>query len=560
MSKHRESWMVGTIFQQDAPSSANAALAHEQLIGLILSATGLHVWTLDIRAHRITVATTLCAVLGLTARQCRRPGAWRRLIQADDRQRVEQAIRECLAGGRELDVEFRVLRGAGGPLRLSVRAKLIDDAIGGKQLYGICADITGRLAEHDQQRDRERLAQAQHEALAQTDSDAAERDEFLSIVSHDLRGPLNAIQNWTQVLKSQFAPDPQTLMQRALAGIQDGVEQQVKRIDDLMDASRIMSNRLRLNLADIDIRPTIEAAIADVRAAAAARNVTLAASLYRAQDKVRADPQRFRKIADSLLANALKFTAPGGHIRVSLDRVGDQVRLVVADDGRGIDAAQLPHLFEGFTRRLHASPRGRSGLGLGLAMVQRLCELHGGSVRASSAGLGHGTTFEVRMPLLLAMATAVESAADAARLAASELAYPSLSGLRVIAIDDQPDALETVSLLLTSMNAQVHAFPSGEAFMRWLVPQGIRHSVDVVLCDIAMPRQDGYTTLSRIRAHESRMGSAWGECIPVIALTAFSAPEDRRRALAAGFALHVGKPATAEQLGQAILSIGRDGS
>lgn len=545
--------MLGTIFQRNGNSVANAELALEQLFGLVLSATQHHVWTLDVRAHRIDVAATLCAALGLTARQCRRPGAWRRLIRSDERARVERAVRDCLAGKGELAVDFRVLRPEALPQRISARAVLIEHADGGKRLYGICTHALERFADPGQRR----LAQAGGDTSEPGDASSDERDEFLSMVSHELRGPLNAIQNWSQVLKSQFAPGPQTITQRALAGIQEGVEQQVKRIDNLMEASQLMGNRLRLNLADIDLRPPVEAAVADIRAAAEARNVSLSVSLYRGQDKARADPKRIKKIADCLLANALKFTAPGGHIRVSLHRAGDQIRLIVADDGRGIEAELLPHLFDGFTRGQRSGQRGRSGTGFGLAMVQSLCELHGGSVRASSGGPGQGATFEVGIPLLPPAADS-EPVADAYGQAAGETEYPSLSGLRVIAIDDQPDALETVSLLLASMNAQVHAFPSGEAFMRWLVPQGIRHSVDVVLCDIAMPRQDGYTTLSRIRAHESRMGSSWGEPIPIIALTAFVQPEDRRRALAAGFALHLGKPVTAEQLGQAILRTAHD--
>lgn len=544
---------------QRKPGIAAHALKpdRERRLDLALKASRLHVWTFDIGAHRLVLADALCAALSLDAKQCGRPGAWRRRVHPEDRQRVERAFRECLAGGPELDVEFRVLHASGRIDWLALRAALMKDGETGPHLYGVCADITERAR---MERERDQFLVAERAARERAEAATSVRDQFLSIVSHELRSPLNGIQNWSNVLETQLPADAPNLMLRALTGIRTGIDQQVRLIEDLLDATRIMSGKLSLSPTTIEIRPLVEAAIASVSEAAVARNIEILPALHLVREQMHGDPHRFQQIVWNLLSNALKFTPPGGHVRVSLDRVGAMLRLQVSDDGKGIAPEFLPSMFNWFGRAETSSQRSQDGIGLGLALVRHLCEMHGGHVSATSAGPSMGATFEVRLPLLIQRGSARPDISEADEIAKAPHSFPSLAGLRVVLIDDQEDSLEAVAALLSSMNAQVQAFASGEAFLQWLVPQGAQRCADVVLCDIAMPGQDGYATLARIREHENKLGLADAERLRVIALTAFAQAEVRQRALAAGFALHLAKPVGAEELARSIRSIALGGA
>lgn len=781
-------------------------LDRERRLNLALAASRLHVWTFDVDTRRISVSQALCAALNLNVEQCARPGWWRRRIVKEDRERVEQAFRECLNGGDDLDVEFRVQLASGRIAWFALRATLIGSGQLGAHLYGVCADITGRRADEERlrdsehqlrtindaipvglarcsrdgrflfvnrayahdllarpasdvvgkpisevlgeeasatraphierallgeqvelsttidfkgvgtrmvhlrvvpeisphgdvtgwievlnditerarvegrlyqrerefktlvenapdiiarldcnlrylyinravestlgmnpsafagrngselglpapmvqatsaaasaalssgsetlasfelevdgqqrffnvrmipeldtdervesvlmvvyditermqaQRERERLLAAESEARKRAEAAATARDQFLAIVSHELRSPLNGIQNWTHVLQGHMTPDSSPAVWRALSGINSGVDQQVRLIDDLLDAARILSGKLSLALRAIEIRPVVENAIASVSAAAAARNIKLVSDIQVDREQVYGDPDRIQQIAWNLLSNSLKFTDRGGNIKVVLDCRQTTVRLRVIDDGRGIAPEVLPQMFDWFGRAETSSKRGQDGLGLGLALVRHLCSMHGGTVNASSVGAGKGTTFEVLLPLLgQAGSRPLHPPPDAAPAAC----FPSLNGMRVIVIDDQEDALEALSALLASLHAKVTTFSAGSAFVEWARRQPTppaSPAVDVVLCDIAMPGQDGYSTLAALRELEHSRGVPESDRLRVIALTAFAQREVRIHALEAGFAMHLSKPVSAPELATALQDVVR---
>jgi CheY-like chemotaxis protein len=269
-------------------------------------------------------------------------------------------------------------------------------------------------------------------------------------------------------------------------------------------------------------------------------------------EQIRGDPDRVQQIVWNLLSNAVKFTPAQGSVRVLLDRVEDHARLRVTDNGKGIEADFLPHMFEWFRRDETSSQRRQDGLGLGLALVRHLVELHRGRIRAQSEGPGHGATFEVLLPLQL-LPRAMAAPPPAQRSAAHPV--PTLRGLHIMVIDYQAEARESLSVLLESMDASVHSFASGAQGLAWLEQHRTLHPVDVLLCDLAMPDEDGYETLRRLRAYETSKGIPKAQELKAIALTAYAQGEERRRALSAGFLLHVSKPASAYELAVAIHAV-----
>lgn len=530
----------------DQRASTRYAVERERRLNLALRASGLYVWTFNVSGHQLAVADALCAALRLSPRDCACPGQWRRRLAPEDRVRVTQAFRDCLNGGPDIDVEFRVILRDGEWRWLSVRAILTFNERAQPKLYGVCADITDRARV---QQDRERLHAAERAARERAESAARARDQFLAIVSHELRSPLNGIQSWSNVLERQLPADAPPTMWRAITGIKNGVNQQVRLIEDLLDATRIMSGNLSLSMTAFEVRPVVEAALASVSALAASRQIEILPDLALTRERMRGDADRMQQIIWNLLSNALKFTPAGGHVWVTLKAVGHQLRLDVTDDGKGIDADFMPHLFEWFRRDETASHRGHDGLGLGLALVRHLTELHGGTVSASSPGVHQGASFEVRLPLLPDLPSSVVAPVDATQRA---VALPSLAGLRVMLIDDQADARESVPALLSGLGVSVWAFASGADALTWLSAATQWPPVDVLLCDLAMPVNDGYATLAQIRELEDTRGVPPHARLRALALTAYAQREEHRRALDAGFLMHLSKPVSALDLANAI--------
>jgi len=367
------------------------------------------------------------------------------------------------------------------------------------------------------------------------------KDEFLAIVSHELRTPLNAILGWARMLKTRtLTPD---LEQRAIDTIERNARAQTQLIEDLLDISRIITGKLRLNLEQVELPQIIASAIDTVRPAAEARGVRLQVALEEVEGTISGDADRLQQVVWNLLSNAVKFTPRDGRVEVRLTRDEGAVELSVSDTGKGIAPEFLPHVFERFRQEDGSVTRAAGGLGLGLAIVKNLVELHGGSVRAESPGDGHGATFVVRIPLAVSSFAGPPSVRSSARSLASleRLATThELEGVRLLVVDDEPDARELLRSVLEQRKATVSTASSAdEAYDLFL---SVRP--DVLISDIGMPGTDGYALMHRIRALPPEQGGR----TPAVALTAFTRMEDRTRALLAGYNLHIPKPVEPAEL------------
>ena len=406
------------------------------------------------------------------------------------------------------------------------------------------------------------------ERLARAEAERADRakEEMLAVVSHELRTPLNAIQGWLHVLRRRRADDA-LLLDRAIEVIQRNLDTQVQLVDDLLDTARIVSGKLRLELRALDLAELLQTAVDTVRPLADAKQVCLTIAVSDGPYATVGDPSRLEQVVWNLLNNAVKFTPPGGQVTVRLERLGWLAQLDVEDDGQGIEPAFLPHVFDRFRQADSSSTRSAGGLGLGLALVQHIVQAHGGQVMVRSDGSGRGACFTVSLPLGTAglpdwtPAAALGGAAgvpgddawpdaagvlpgqDAAAAAAQADESPDrLAGLSVLVVEDHDDSRELLAELLVTHGAQVLQAASAQEAMAQLRGLGGDSLPSVLLCDIALPGENGYALLARIRRLEDTMGRPADERMVAFALSAFTRSEDRQRSLEAGFCEHLGKP------------------
>jgi signal transduction histidine kinase/ActR/RegA family two-component response regulator len=385
--------------------------------------------------------------------------------------------------------------------------------------------------------------------LAREAADAANRtkDEFLATLSHELRTPLNAVYGWARMLRAGQIREEAA--ERALEAIIRNANAQVQLIDDLLDVSRIIAGKMRLDVRSVDLKAVIEAALDAVRPAAAAKEISLQSVLDSNAAPVMGDPARLQQVVWNLLLNAVKFTPKGGRVQVHLLRINSHVEIVVSDTGQGIPAEVLPFIFARFRQGDSSSTRAQSGLGLGLALVKHLAELHGGSVGAQSGGEGKGATFIVKLPLSIAQipteptprvhptATPLGAALHAVRL----------DGIRVLVVDDDQDALDLASAILSAAGATVRTCRSVGVALELLA----QWRPDVLVSDIEIPEEDGYSLIRKVRALEADRGGK----TPAIALTAYGRTQDRMRSLTAGYNMHVPKPVDPGELTTIIASL-----
>jgi signal transduction histidine kinase len=394
----------------------------------------------------------------------------------------------------------------------------------------LCLDVTERRRREEERRE---LLESERAARAEAERANRIKDEFLATVSHELRTPLNAILGWAQILTSERARP--TDLPQGLATIKRNAQLQAQLIDDLLDVARIVNGKLRLELARTDLREVLEAAVASVRQAADARGLTLSVVTGEAPVSVQGDAARLQQVVTNLLSNSIKFTPRGGSVGVHLVRMGPEVLVAVQDTGQGIEAELVPHMFERFRQADSSIRRKHGGLGLGLALVRSLVELHGGRVAVHSAGLGQGATFEVRLPVLADAEpeiAAPEVAPGRRRLAAAGRA--TLRGVRVLVVDDELDARLLAHRILEEAGATVQVAVSAEEALA-MVRRDVPH---VLVTDIGMPDVDGYELVRRLRALEPRLGVV----VPTVALTAFVRDVDREKSRSAGFDAHIPKP------------------
>jgi PAS domain S-box-containing protein len=415
---------------------------------------------------------------------------------------------------------------------------------------GSTRDITER--KRIEQR-REQTLEAERAARAEAERIGRMKDEFLATLSHELRTPLNAIYGWTQLLR-QTSPSPEKLA-HGLETIERNSRVQIQLIDDLLDMSRIISGTVRLDLQLLELAPVVESAVEAIRPAAEAKDLRIESVLDRQAGRVAGDPARLHQVLFNLLNNSVKFTPPGGWVRVGMARVDARLEIAVSDTGQGIKPEFLPHAFERFRQADSSTTRNHGGLGLGLAIVKQLVELHGGTVEARSSGDGQGATFAVSLPLA-AVDLQVEKA-DRRQLTLPEREpHPGkplmLTGIKVLLVDDEPDTRDLLQQILEEREAEVLTAASAQEGLDAVT----RHQPHVILSDIGMPGQDGYELIRSVRALPDGRGVA-----PAVALTAFARPEDRERALLSGFQAHLVKPVDSAELVAVVASLaGRTGA
>ncbi|CAD5982389.1 Hybrid signal transduction histidine kinase D [Planktothrix tepida] len=361
------------------------------------------------------------------------------------------------------------------------------------------------------------------------------KDEFLAVLSHELRSPLNPILGWTKLLRSRTFDS--TTTDRALDTIERNAKLQAQLIEDLLDISRILRGKMVLNVGTVSLSETVEAALDTVRLAAEAKNITLETVFSSHIGLVWGDGGRLQQVIWNLLSNAVKFTPDGGRIQVRLQQIEHQVEIQVEDNGRGINRHFLPLVFDCFRQEDSSTTRQFGGLGLGLAIVRHLCELHGGTVSVESPGEGLGTTFTVRLPLM-------ENCCECCARVEETQATVNLEGMRILVVDDDEDMRDLIQVILEPLGAKLLTTSSArEALQVWEDFQPL-----MLICDIGMPGMDGYMLMHKIRQRPLEVGGQ----IPAIALTAYAGEFNQRRALAAGFQQHLSKPVDPEHLVKAI--------
>jgi PAS domain S-box-containing protein len=459
-----------------------------------------------------------------------------------------------------LDDKERLVLEAGEPLTieetmdrhtyLTTKAPLRDEQGRIIGVIGVATDITERK---HAQRELEKLVVAEQRLRAEAERANRAKDEFLAIVSHELRSPLNALRGWSHLLSTSRPLEAQ-LVDRAAKAIKRNVDHQTRLIDDLLDTSRIVSGKLNIERRVVNLAETVNAALEASRPGAAAKEIELRFSPGDAGVMVVGDAGRLQQLVSNLLSNAVKFTPERGRVQVNLLKSGERVQVVVRDNGLGIAPEFLPHVFDRFTQADTTSARRAGGLGIGLALVRHIALLHGGQVRADSAGLGKGATFTVDLPaapLTTALAAIGAPSPERRRV----MMDGALKGLRVWVADDDPDAHEVVALTLRQSAGVVRSFGSGRDLVKALEGALAKEPPDVLLLDLAMPEDDGFETLRRVRSLELARGVE--TVIPAIALTAFTQVE-RERLRAAGFAERVDKPVDADKLIVAIRTVARE--
>jgi PAS domain S-box-containing protein len=522
----------------------------EQRYRLVADAANDVIWDWHLATNEVIWNEGVRRRFGFAADQVAPTAAWWAAhIHPEDRERVVHAIHAAIDGGRsEWSDEYRFLRADGTAAYVFDRGRIVRDETGAPiRMVGSMLDLTERkLAEQT----RERLLAEAEQARADAESASRMKDEFLATLSHELRTPLNAILGWATILKSDriTAED----RQEGLDAIERNSHVQVQLIEDLLDVSRIISGKLRLDVQKVAPAEVIEAALAAVMPAAEAREIRIQKMLDDRAGPVAGDPARLQQVVWNLLSNAVKFTPKGGRVQVLLERVNSHIEITVSDTGQGISPDFLPHVFDRFRQADGSTTRRYGGLGLGLSIVRQLVELHGGAVRAKSPGEGQGATFIVALPVTILREPATHRAPPPPVLPTKDGECPALlDGVKVLVVDDEPDARRLMEKILADCEAEVRAVGSADAAIRALG----EFAPNVLISDIGMPDRDGFDLLREVR---TRNYSA--RDLPAVALTAFAHPTDRRRAMLAGFQVHVAKPVDPDELVAVVASlVGRTG-
>ncbi|NEU81629.1 response regulator [Nostoc sp. UIC 10630] len=461
--------------------------------------------------------------------------SWLESVHPEDRERAVASWSNYICEGRDYSEEFRFQTAQGIIRWVQVRSSPMLSGQGELLGYvGTLEDITER------KQAEEVRAQVIREQTARQEAEAANRmkDEFLAVLSHELRTPLTSMLGWSKILRSKKLDDKAT--SRALEAIERNAISQMQLIEDILDVSRIIRGQLRLNVSAVNLISVMEAALEAVRPLAEPKEIQLNTILDTSVGSVYGDPARLQQIVWNLLTNAIKFTPKGGRVEVNLSIVCSEeqttqkyAQIQVIDTGIGISSEFLPKVFERFRQADSTTTRSHNGLGLGLAIVRHLVELHKGTISAQSQGSGQGATFTVRLPLLHDNRGNRENREATGGISSSVASTP-LAGLKVLVVDDEADTRNFLSFMFEEYGAIATAVASVDEALAVLE----QAKADILISDIGMSEQDGYTLIRKLRSLEPEKGG----CMPAIALTAYTREEDRLEALAAGFQQHLSKP------------------
>ncbi len=511
-------------------------IAGQTRLRTALEAGRMGSWDLDLRTGVLTTTDTCKAIYGRTPQDSFSYKELMNCIHQDDLDHWQSVVETAVSQVSDFEVEYRNHWLDDSLHWVLVRGTCTADESGkAVAVAGVSVDITERKQIEEE---RERLLEREQQARAAAEQANRLKDEFLATVSHELRTPLNAMMGWAVMLRSGKL-DEKTAA-RALETIERNTRSQSKLIEDLLDVSRIISGKLRLDIQDIELIPILHAAVDVIRPAAEAKEIDLQVMLDPSVSRIAGDSSRIQQIIWNLLSNAVKFTPQKGRVEIQLKQTGSQVEILVSDTGKGISAEFLPQVFDRFRQADNSTSRLYSGLGLGLAIVRHLVESHGGRVCAESLGDGLGATFRVKLPALVDAAQTTGAGDSSVSIYPATQSWPSgqhppsLQGLRVLVVDDEIDGREMLRKVLIDCQAQVTTCASASEAFDLLKS----YKPDVLVSDIGMPGEDGYTLIKRVRALEPEFGGQ----IPAIALTAYTRMEDRLQALAAGFQIHASKP------------------
>lgn len=512
----------------------------EERMRLAIEGAGIATWDVVVDTGALAASEQLWRMLGYTA-PVPEPtfDAWLQHVRPGERPEVAEAFREACERGKPFVLEHRVMLAGGEDRWIAPYGKLHVDALGMRRLVGVATDATDR-----RRADLERESLLRDARTAQQLAEEAVRmkDEFLAILSHEMRTPMSAVLGWLHLLKSgKLTPEQHAT---ALETIERNARAQTQVVNDLLDVSRIVTGKMDVEMAVVPLDHAIERALDGSRAAAAQRSVELVPHLARGTWNVRGNAERLEQVIGNLLSNAVKFSPEGGKVDVRLQRAGPSARVSVVDRGEGIPPDVLPHVFDRFRQADSSTQRRHGGLGLGLAIVKALVDAHGGTIEVESAGEGRGATFSVMLPLL-----AEGAAQPAVAAAAVARDSPVLSGVRVLVVDDDEAILDVVAQALRLEGASVMTSvdaPSALGIARGWQP-------DALLLDIGLPQKDGYALLPELRAVLAKDARQ----LPAIAVTGLASGDAAARALAAGFQAHVAKPVAMDALCQLVCQLVR---
>jgi signal transduction histidine kinase len=463
-----------------------------------------------------------------------------------------QVTDEMLVARASSDEHLAVLRS------LAVRSVMVVPLVAHGHTFGALSFVTAESGRQYTDADFQfaqdlafRAAMAVENARAYRQLNAANRakDEFLATLSHELRTPLNAVLGWARMLREgKVSPMKMT---HAFEVIERSAAAQVGLVEDLLDLSRIITGKFRLNVGVVDLAAAIDAAVEAVQPAATAKGIAIQVVADPDASDMIGDEQRLQQAIWNLLSNAIKFTAGPGRVTITRRRRGGDVEIEVRDTGQGVEAAVQPFIFDRFRQGDSGTTRAHTGLGLGLAIVRHIVELHGGRVSVASAGKGQGSTFLVSLPVVRSDHRGDPAAGRVALTAAARPSAVTLVGVRALVVDDDRDARDLVTEALRSRGAEVTPASSAEECLAALD----REVPDVILSDIAMPAQDGFDLIRLVRERPAERGGL----VPAVALTAYARAEDRDRSLASGFQVHLAKPVKLDELLSTVASLARSG-